>query len=350
MPSCRSAGILCGVSLALLGSPARSYAILDWLCPWSPRGQQTVATTYAPPFSGRVLAAAPRYSAAPLVPAVAAQPTTYYVARIAYRTVYRPVAVTSCMPVQGYDPCTGCPVISYRPVTTWAYQAQLVPYTTYQLVSTRPVYAPAWTVSPGVVSGAAAASGCATCGTAAGPSTTISPTPMPQSALPAPGTVVPLLPPSGSGSLVPSAPGPLGSTPQPALPSGASSTRGLAPSGGTALPAGSPWGTQPSGSSSSPSGTSPGGGSGSSGFQPAAPSGQSPKGGGTSGSNSWPASSPRPSSATAPQRAPVLNAPADREAERLLRQASFSRPVEAISNQTVRVTIRLDASGWEAVR
>lgn len=59
-----------------------------------------------------------------------------YVPQTCYRTVYSPVAVTSYRPVCTTDPCTGCPVQSMTPVTTYVQRPVVVPYTTYRPVVT----------------------------------------------------------------------------------------------------------------------------------------------------------------------------------------------------------------------
>ncbi len=74
---------------------------------------------------------APVYAAAP---PVATQ--VNYVPQTAYRTEYRPVAVTSYRPITSSDPCTGCPVTSLAPVTNYVQRPVVVPYTTYRPVIT----------------------------------------------------------------------------------------------------------------------------------------------------------------------------------------------------------------------
>jgi hypothetical protein len=72
---------------------------------------------------------------APACPAPVAQQVNY-VPQTCYRTVYRPVAVTSYRPITTADPCTGCPVTSLSPVTTYVQRPMVVPYTTYRPVVT----------------------------------------------------------------------------------------------------------------------------------------------------------------------------------------------------------------------
>jgi hypothetical protein len=134
----RTAVVLCATGAILIGTPTKGHAIFEWLCPWAAK-QQTTATTYTPPFSGRPVVATPQTLAAPVVagvpPVSAAIPTTCsYVPQTCYRTVFRQVAVTSYVTATCYDPCTGCPRVTYRPVTSWAYRPVLEPYTTYRIV------------------------------------------------------------------------------------------------------------------------------------------------------------------------------------------------------------------------
>ena len=177
----RTAVAFCAAAVILMGSPTKSHAIFDWLCPWSKK-QQTTATTYVPPFSGRPAAQAPQTLTGPVVvgvpPVGAAMPTTCsYVPQTAYRTAYRQVPVTGYVPATCYDPCTGCPRVTYRPVTSWAYRTVLEPYTTYRIVYANPccprgVSAGAWGVL-GTVSGA----GCSSCAPSVSPSPRIGPVP-----------------------------------------------------------------------------------------------------------------------------------------------------------------------------
>src|ERR1700716_2807299 len=72
-------------------------------------------------------------------PAACPAPVTQqvnYVPQTCYRTVYSPVAVTSYRPITTTDPCTGCPVTSLSPVTTYVQRPVVVPYTTYRPVVT----------------------------------------------------------------------------------------------------------------------------------------------------------------------------------------------------------------------
>ena len=67
-----------------------------------------------------------------------------------YRISYRPVATVAYMPVVGIDPCSGCPVTTYRPTRAWTYQASLLPYSTYRVG-----YAPVAVDGPAAVAAAA---------------------------------------------------------------------------------------------------------------------------------------------------------------------------------------------------
>ena len=80
--------------------------------------------------------------------------TVGYVPRTVYRTVYRPVPVTRYQAVSSCGPC-GQAVTAYRPVTTYAHQAQRVAMTSYLAV-------PTVTYRPTCVTSACATSLCAT--------------------------------------------------------------------------------------------------------------------------------------------------------------------------------------------
>ena len=58
-----------------------------------------------------------------------------YVPTTAYRTNWKQVPVTQYRAQTSSDPCTGCTVTCMRPCTSYTWQMQRVPYTTY-----RPVY------------------------------------------------------------------------------------------------------------------------------------------------------------------------------------------------------------------
>lgn len=127
--------IILAVTVTIVASMAVSASAcecIDNLLPWNwGRNNQYAATTYAPPFSATSAPAMASYST-PSTYATAR--TACYVPQTSYRTVYRNVPVTSCQTVNSCDPCTGCPVTYYRPVTSYQKTAQLVPYTTYRMV------------------------------------------------------------------------------------------------------------------------------------------------------------------------------------------------------------------------
>ena len=64
--------------------------------------------------------------------------TVQYVPQTYYRAAYVAVPVTAYQPVVAADPCTGCAVTTYRPVTAVTYQTRLVPYTSYRMVYANP--------------------------------------------------------------------------------------------------------------------------------------------------------------------------------------------------------------------
>lgn len=123
------AAITCSVAAMMLATPAQGLDCLSWLF-----GGCGAQTTYRAPYVSQTYA--PAYSA-PACSSCVPQ-TVRYVPQTCYRTVYQRVPVTTCGSFTGCDPCTGCPVTYYRPVTTWSYQAAYVPYTTYRLVYSDP--------------------------------------------------------------------------------------------------------------------------------------------------------------------------------------------------------------------
>lgn len=143
---------ICVLSGLLLAAPAEGQAacaLLDWLS-----GGSNAQTTYAPPYAAPVAyvpAAAATSGCAPC----AAQ-TVQYVQQTYYRAAYVAVPVTAYRPTVTADPCTGCAVTAYRPVTAMTYQTRLVPYTSY-----RAVYA-----NPCTPCASYASSPCSTCGPA----------------------------------------------------------------------------------------------------------------------------------------------------------------------------------------
>lgn len=104
----------CGTLAVVVANPTPSHAIFHWF--------------------KRSCAPAPTYAACnPCAPRVCS-----YVPQTCYRTQYVSVPVTSYQPSVACDPCTGGQVTTMRPVTTYAYQARMVPYTTYRMAYTSP--------------------------------------------------------------------------------------------------------------------------------------------------------------------------------------------------------------------
>ena len=127
--------IVGSVAIALLATPTESKACAFFDCLFG----RSAGAAYAPPAYSMPVAPqmyAPTYApqCSPCVPQ-----TCQYVPQTCYRTVYQNVPVTTYRPMVGQDPCTGCPVTSYLPVTAVMRQTQLVPYTTYRVVYANPV-------------------------------------------------------------------------------------------------------------------------------------------------------------------------------------------------------------------
>ncbi len=142
-------------------SSANAFGCLDNLFSWfrhdSPPSITTYNAAYAP-YATSVCAPTCGTSCG----TVCATPQTcMYTPQTYYRTVYRTVPTTRYMAVNSCDPCTGCPTVAYRPVTTYVRSQQLIPYTTYQAVWS-PVCGPCSTTSAYGVS----------CGTTCGPCAT----------------------------------------------------------------------------------------------------------------------------------------------------------------------------------
>ena len=179
---------IAGGTLLLAPSESQACRCLDWLCPWNWGRGSMASTTYAPPY-------APSYSTASYT--AAAPRTCCYVPQTCYRTVYRSVPMTTCQPVVSRDPCTGCPVTCYRPMTTTVRRACLVPYTTYRLVWSNPCATTVSACAPVATS----VSPCSACGPAT--STTV-PYYRPSTSSPAttgsPADLAPTLPGSSSGN------------------------------------------------------------------------------------------------------------------------------------------------------
>ena len=342
----RIAAVLCGATLVVVGSPAASYAIFDWLCPWSKK-QQTTDTTYVPPFSGRPAAWAPRSGAATVAPATPEVPpvvvtmpgTCCYVPQTCYRTVYGKVPVTSYMPVTCYDPCSGCPQVTYRPVTTWSYRAMLQPYSTDRVVYTIPgCGAPASPAAWGV--SGVARPGCSNCATTVGTASMVSPVPVSSSVVPMVpygATTTPSSLPAPALAPIPAAAQPLGA------PSAGATSMGTTSTGakGTTYPSGSP------SSTFAPSQQNPTAGSS------AGPSSGAASGAMKGTTSSWPETRQRPAAQPEPAAGtpghPALNAPNQSPAGRLLREVSYPSPDSPTSEGAPRVTLRVDNIDWQPV-
>lgn len=357
----------------VVGAPAQSYALFDWLCP-GPSYRGTRTTSYAPPMRGPVMGWSPRYSTPPWGPtapgpvmaAPAAATTCCYVPITCYRTEYRPGPVTTCQAVTCIDPCTGCPTVSYRPATSWAYRPQLVPYTTYQIV----YMAPAVSASAGVAAGACQMATPSLLTAPAG--TCVGAPPASRGVSPAPST----LPTAAPGASIP-----------PALPLPGSSTSSLpgpapaSPMRGTGSPAwgssgASPWGglTTTPGATSAPAATpKPGRSPATGGFSPnpggpaATPYGaQSPSSAPPVPAAQPPASTPPrtleqqapapqerltpvPDSNTGPSpgKMPSQEGRAGRTAQRPIPRAAI-QTVSHRSQSGLPARSGLDTSGWEA--
>lgn len=117
----------CGLAAMLLAVPAESQAcgLFDCLFGWCGGAR----TTYRVPYQTTAYAPACCPSQTPCV-----TQTCRYVPQTCYRTVCQRVPVRTCRAVTTCDPCTGCPVTTYRPITVWTTQRRLVPYTTYRTV------------------------------------------------------------------------------------------------------------------------------------------------------------------------------------------------------------------------
>jgi hypothetical protein len=83
-------------------------------------------------FYGQPAAAAP--SLAPTTCTTCTQQVCQYVPHTTYRVAYRQVPVTTYQNFTTVDPCTGCPRVCMRPVTTCVRQSYYVPCTTYHRV------------------------------------------------------------------------------------------------------------------------------------------------------------------------------------------------------------------------
>ncbi|HUT12650.1 MAG TPA: hypothetical protein VMY42_19295 [Thermoguttaceae bacterium] len=140
---------VCGVAMILLALPAQSRACGLFGCFGGCGNQTALRVAYAPAWGA---------------PAACPTQTCNYVPQTSYRTVYRNVPMTTYRAFSACDTCTGRPVTTYRPVTTWAYQPALVPYTTYRLVYSNPCNPCGGYGGYGGVSYGVPAAGCASCG------------------------------------------------------------------------------------------------------------------------------------------------------------------------------------------
>lgn len=114
---------------------ASACGLFNWLFP---RRNAAATTAYRPLWTAPTYTTnyAPTSCCQPACnTCVQAETTVQYVPETAYRTSYNRTPVTVYRPATQTDPCTGCPVTVMQPCTTWSWQAQRVPYTTY-----RPVY------------------------------------------------------------------------------------------------------------------------------------------------------------------------------------------------------------------
>lgn len=126
-------------------------------------------TTYAPPYQAQRVAYMPTCD--PCNPCAAA-PQVNYVPEVKYRWTYSRIDRTEYQPVASADPCTGCPVTTYRPVTKksllpWLHREA---YTTYKAVpygGATPVSYMQPTYQPSACN--PCATGCDPCGSTCGP-------------------------------------------------------------------------------------------------------------------------------------------------------------------------------------
>lgn len=113
-----------------LGSTPSQAGLFDGVSAWQ-QPNLCSYTTYRFAHRPGSLTAAPMISTTPGACPVAASPmnacgtcttgypvqTVQYVPQVAYRTAFAPVPVCACRAVTVADPCTGCPVTTYRPTT-----------------------------------------------------------------------------------------------------------------------------------------------------------------------------------------------------------------------------------------
>lgn len=181
---------LCAVTLmAAMPESAEAGPLLDWL-----RGRRNACCRPTQPLANncntcgtapQVAAAAPNsFGLQPGQCMRTCQQTcsrvvVNYVPQTAYRTTWKQVPVTQYKPVTNSDPCTGCTVTCMKPCTTYTYQCQRVPYTTYRPVYRTETYkVPVTTITNDCATGTCGSS-CptGTCGGTAAPATNYGPTP-----------------------------------------------------------------------------------------------------------------------------------------------------------------------------
>ena len=114
------------VMAALLVPSACQAGLFDCFSP------PAAPVTYAPPYQAQYTAYMPTCD--PCNPCAA--PQASYVPEVRYRWRYSRIERTEYQPVASADPCTGCPVTSYRPIVKksllpWLHREA---YTTYQPV------------------------------------------------------------------------------------------------------------------------------------------------------------------------------------------------------------------------
>ncbi|MBN1910682.1 MAG: hypothetical protein JW818_13130 [Pirellulales bacterium] len=154
--------------IAAMAAPSAACECLDRLMPWNWCKAPAGSTTYAAPYNP----CATPVAACPTPCAPQTQQVCSYVPQTCYRTVYQMTPVTSCVATAGCDPCTGCPVTVYRPVTNYVRSAQLVPYTTYRRVWTTVASPCVSSCSPCASGYSTVSSGCSSCGVSATSATT----------------------------------------------------------------------------------------------------------------------------------------------------------------------------------
>jgi hypothetical protein len=113
------------IAAALFFPSACQAGLFDCFSPSAP-----APLTYAPPYQAQYTAYMPNCD--PCNPCAA--PQVSYVPEVKYRWKYSRIERTEYQPVASADPCTGCPVTSYRPVTKksllpWLHREA---YTTYR--------------------------------------------------------------------------------------------------------------------------------------------------------------------------------------------------------------------------